>query len=282
MSASSNTTNYNLKELPFELVENPTQQNGGDNDAAHPASWNFHVDSGNKTAHLTLIANNDEACLSDLIPVAHQLCDIINRLAGQNEIENGAEISCKKGCASCCSYMVSLSSAEAFFLQKHILSLPAEKRKPILHSFLLAARKIAANRMPLVNIPAKNESQSLKSISRWYQKMNIKCPFMKENTCSQYHARPLVCREHLVTSSPKACCPSSGMLSSTVELPISTAELLMELSNLLELTRDEAIILPLAMVWCNSNAQRGVQKYPTALLAEQFIKAISAKTPAMA
>jgi Fe-S-cluster containining protein len=282
MQASSNTNNSFSIESPFVLVENTTEQNAGDSTAAHRASWNFEISLGNKTIPITLIANNDQACLSDLVPVAHQLCDIINRHTAENEIESGAPISCKKGCANCCSYMVSLSSAEAFYLQKHILSLPAEKRKPILHSFLKAVRKIAANKVPPVIKPAMDQAKSLMSISNWYQKMDIKCPFIKDNVCSQYHARPLVCREHLVTSSPKACNPSSGMFSDIIELPISTAEMLMEISNNVESTQDEAVILPLAMVWCNSNAQRGEQEYPTALLAEEFIKAISAKAPAMA
>ncbi|MCF7954161.1 MAG: YkgJ family cysteine cluster protein [Phycisphaerae bacterium] len=264
------------------LVENSTEQNAGTCDNAHRPSWNFDVSAGNKTISLTLLANHDEAYLSDLVPVTHQVCDTIIRLAADNETENGPEISCKKGCAQCCSYLVSLSSAEAFYLQKQILSLPGEKRKPILHSFLRAARKIAANKIPPVNTTGMDESQRLESISNWYQKLDIKCPFIVDNTCSQYNARPLVCREHMVTSPPRACRPFSGMFTSTVELPISTAETLMEISNNIESTTEEAILLPLAMVWCNSNAQRGEKKHPAALLAKQFIKAISQKTPAMA
>jgi len=282
MQASSNTKNSESMEMPFVLVENSTQLGASGNANAHKPSWNFAVGSPNKTISLTLLANNDEAFLSDLVPVAHQVCDTINRLAVDNETESGTEISCKKGCANCCSYLVSLSSAEAFYLQKHILSLPGEKRKSILHSFMRAARKIAANKIPPVNTQDMDESQRLESISNWYQKMKIKCPFIEDNTCSQYHARPLVCREHMVTSPPRACRPFSGMFTSTVELPISTAETLMEISNSTESTTDEAIILPLAMVWCNSNAKRGKKKYPTALLADQFINAISQNTPAIA
>lgn len=281
MQASKDSSNSNSI-LPFVLIENTNQQDEGQPDSAHRSDWNFEVAGHKKTTRLTLTANTDQARLSDLVPVAHQLCDIINRLAIEKETENGCEISCRKGCANCCSYMVSLSSAEAFYLQKHILSLPSEKRKPILHSFLRAARIIAANKIPPISNTAIDESESLKSISNWYQKMNIKCPFISENSCSQYDARPLVCREHLVTSPAKACQPTSEMLTNVVELPISTAETLMEISNRLESKENEAIILPLAMIWCNSNAHRGEQKYPTALLAQELIKAVSQKAPAMA
>jgi hypothetical protein len=282
MQASNDISIKNSNELPFVIVENLNQQDKGNITGAHLSSWDFEISAGNKNIALTLIANDYQAALSDLVPVAHRICDMINQHAVENETECGNGISCKKGCGSCCSYMVSLSSAEAFHLQKHILSLPGEKRKPILHSFLRAARKIAANKVPPILDTTIDESECLKAISSWYQKMEIKCPFIKENACSEYVARPLVCREHLVTSPPKCCIPNSRQLTEVVELPISTAETLMHISNRLEGIPDEAVILPLTMVWCTANAVRGEKTYPSRLLAEHFIEAISAKTPAMA
>lgn len=281
MQARSDIEQNSYGASPFELIENNSQPGGSNVDHAPSTSWNFEISAGNKTIALTLLANHDQASLSDLVPVVHQVCDIINGLTIENENENGKSISCQKGCASCCSYMVSLSSAEAFYLQKHILSLPGEKRRPILHSFLRAARKIAANKIPPIDETASGQSDCLEAISNWYQKLNIKCPFLKDNACSQYQARPLACREHLVTSNPKACLASSATLANIVELPISSAETLMHISNRVESTFEEAVILPLAMVWCNSNSHRGEQMYPSAVLAEHLINAVSTKIPVM-
>ena len=282
MQASGNTNRNNEKDSPFMLFEDSAEHGTDDTAAAHRPSWNFWVSNAGKTVRLTLIANHDRVCLSDIVPAAHRVCDIITRLAAEQLAESGKEISCKKGCAHCCSYMVSLSSAEAFYLQKHIHSLDAGTRRPIMHSFLRGARTIAANKIPPVNTPDMDESQRLESISDWYQKMNIKCPFIVDNECSQYDARPLVCREHMVTSPPAGCRPFSGMFTKTVELPFSTAEVLMEISNHVESTLDEAILLPLTMAWCNANTQRAQKKYPAALLAEKFIETVNAKTTAMA
>lgn len=281
MQANKNIEGNSLSDSPFVLVENTTQRDQNDRSCAQGLSWDFEIETPRKTLSLTLIANDDDAYLSDLVPVTHQLCDIINNLAIENESENGEEISCQKGCASCCSYMVSISSAEAFYLQKHILALPAEKRRSILHSFMRAARKIAAHKVPPVFESDASESECLKTISSWYQKMGIKCPFIKDNACSQYLARPLVCREHMVTSPARNCSPSLRMLTNIIQLPISTAETLMRISNKAESICDEAIVLPMALVWCNSNAERGEIKYQTTLLAELLIEAVSAKAPAM-
>ena len=282
MQASNDTIINDSNKLPFVLVEKSNQQDKGNVASAHQSSWDFEISTGNKKIALKLIVNNDKAVLSDLVPVAHQVCDMINRHAMENETESGNEISCQKGCANCCSYMVSLSSAEAFYMQKYIMSLPGERRKQIQHSFLRAARKIAANKVPPVLDETMDESECLKAISSWYQKMEIKCPFLSEKACSEYAARPLVCREHLVTSPMRYCLPSSPELTDVVELPISTAETLMHISNRLESTQDEAVVLPLAMVWCNTNAFRGEKTYKSSLLAEHFIEAISANIPAMA
>jgi Fe-S-cluster containining protein len=281
MQARNNIEHGSLSDNSFVLIENTNQQDAGITDYAHRPIWNFEVGTSSKTTSMTLIANHNEATLSDLVPIAHQVCDKINQLAIESEIEKGGGIACKKGCASCCSYMVSVSSAEAFYLQKQILLMSGERRRSILHSFLKAARMIAANKVPPTCNPKASESETLKAISKWYQKLNIKCPFLEDNACSEYNSRPLACREHLVTSPPKACYPSSGMLASSLELPISTAETLMHISNSVESTIDEAVVLPLAMVWCNSNTERAEKKYSTTLLAEQLINEVSIKTPAL-
>ncbi len=281
MQARINTELNSSCDLPFVLVENSNHQDKGSDDYMQQNRWDFEIGTANKTVPLTLIVNQYLATLSDLVPVTHQLCDLINNIGIDDENENGEAISCQKGCANCCSYMVSISSAEAFYLQNHILSLPVKQRRQILHSFSRAARKIAANKFSGSIDNPISEEQSLKEISNWYQKLEIKCPFLEDNACSQYRARPLACREHLVTSSPKACLPSSAMLTNIVDLPVSSAETLMHISNRVEATLDEAVILPLAMIWCNSNSHRGEQKYPAAVLAEQLINAVSTKIPAM-
>ena len=278
---ASNEKTKNLSESPFVLIEKDSQHNQVEFPHAQSQSWDFQIESGSKSVEFTIVANTEHAALSDLVPIAHKVCNRINDLATQDQAKSGKHISCKKGCASCCSYMVPLSSAEAFYLQKHILSLPHEKRRPILHSFLLAARKIAANKRPPTDTTGMDEKESLRAISQWYQSMRIKCPFIENNACSHYQVRPLACREFMVTSQPKACSPFAEEPTEVVHLPVSTAEVLMHISNRLEKKVDEAVLLPLAMVWCNANAERGEKKYPVENLAREFINAIST-TPAMA
>ena len=183
MQASNDTIISDSNEPPFVLVEKSNQQDKGNSTSTHQPSWDFEISTGNKKIALKLIVNNDKAALSDLVPVSQQICDMINRHATENESKKGNEISCQKGCANCCSYMVSLSSAEAFYMQKHIMKLPRGKRRHLQHSFLRAARKIAANKVPPYLDETMDESECLKSLANWYQKMEI----MPTNACQWFY-----------------------------------------------------------------------------------------------
>ncbi len=46
-----------------------------------------------------------------------------------------------------------------------------------------------------------------------YFALGIACPFLEAESCGIYEERPMICREHLVTT-PAACCsdPQSGLI----------------------------------------------------------------------
>jgi len=237
--------------------------------------YTFELNLHNKTIPFGLIAKDQPAKLTDLVKISHRICNILLDSVIDREVANCRDISCKKGCSRCCNYMVSLSSAEAFLLHNHILSLPTKERKSKFHAFLLAARKISANRIPVTDQSQISETEELQAISNWFNKLNLTCPFLENDACSIYEIRPLVCREHLVLSDPKGCNPLSNISQTIVDIPFSVAEAMMDFCNQIENTENEAVIMPLAMVWANANQDRMNKKYPAALLAEQFVNIIN-------
>lgn len=79
---------------------------------------------------------------------------------------------CKKGCTSCCHYPVSIREVEIKFIERE--------------SGVLRAK----------NVRGTEDYHGLP------------CPFLRNNSCSIYHARPFVCRRHItITKTAHWCHP---------------------------------------------------------------------------
>ena len=76
---------------------------------------------------------------------------------------------CEKGCSHCCHIPVSVSELEAEYIEKSLKI----KRKPF---------------------------------SAYDKTQDKPCPFLKNNGCSIYNARPFVCRRHLVLTKSAYWC----------------------------------------------------------------------------
>ena len=165
--------------------------------------------------------------------------------------------------------MIPLSSAEAFRLHEEILAMPRDRKRNAIRSMLLAARKILEYRVPKLATKRHAEepqTRDLQKISEWFNSLHLACPFLTANVCRIYVNRPIACREHMVTGNPSGCKITPNKATSIIEMPISIAEVLNEVSNRLEETESEAIILPVAIVWCNDNTARAEKTYPAEIM----------------
>ena len=219
------------------------------------------------------------AKLSDLVPMAHSLCEKLTKAAVEDLHGRGDKIACRKGCTHCCRYLAPVSAAEAFYITDRICAMPAQRRRTILRSSLLSAGYIMDNKENLtVGESTKGESghSRLENISNWYSELNLSCPFLVNKVCTIYKHRPLVCREHMVTGAASACEAGSPDEPQKVVLPVSVAEALAKVCSTLSGKISEAIILPLMSAWCDSNRGLAEQTRPAELLVEHFIKALKA------
>ncbi len=248
------------------------------NTADHRNAIDFDVELGNQSLSFTMSYADRYAKLSDLVPAARQLCNEIVDAAAQNETDQGQKIKCGKGCSNCCNYLVSLSSAEAFRINDEIFAMPVQKRHSFIHSMVNSTRHIINNTLPQ-ELPGDepslaSEEDRMLNISAWYGNLSLSCPFLIDRSCSIYDIRPLVCREHMVTTNPSACNFTSPAMPRIVDLPISIANVLMYTSDQLEGTMQEAVILPLTTFWTEENRDRAKRTWPAETLARTFIEII--------
>jgi hypothetical protein len=109
-------------------------------------------------------------------------------------------LDCKAGCAWCCSFSVDLRPVEAFNILQRIENTFNNDEKQQLRSEMSANSAILSG---------------LDDLQRMRQ--TIKCPFLVENQCSIYEARPQTCRNYHATNS--AGCQQSYEEPNNLEIP---------------------------------------------------------------
>ena len=115
----------------------------------------------------------------------------------------------------------------------------------------------------------------LNLVSNWYTSLKLRCPFLYDHACSIYGQRPLACREHFVKGSVRACRGQRGV-AEVLEMPVQLPNVLGQLASELEGTGVEAVILPLALVWCQENPERAERSWPAEMMVKRFVEIVEA------
>jgi hypothetical protein len=94
------------------------------------------------------------------------------------------------------------------------------------------------------------------TVSRRYFEARIPCPFLEDERCSVYADRPLVCREHAVTT-PPALCDTLGSEARGLARPLDVTQALVEIAETVtDVAPARAIPLPLSLEWAAVNGGR--------------------------
>ncbi|ENQ7794650.1 YkgJ family cysteine cluster protein [Pseudomonas aeruginosa] len=96
---------------------------------------------------------------------------------------------CRKGCSSCCHFAVTVSEVEVQYIETH------------------------------------TKYKRLKQVLPTDDYHGQACPFLKNNSCSIYSARPFVCRRHhSLAPSPEWCAPEKSFAGEFPQLKSSELE----------------------------------------------------------
>ena len=214
--------------------------------------------------------------ITAIVPVTRRLGEEAMQLEELQAREAGRSISCRMGCAACCRMMVPVSPPEAFALRDYLEQLPADRRDPIMsrlaqttaslkeQGLLERLQEIADASMPL-------SDEELDPVNRAYYALRLPCPFLENEMCSIYEARPAACRELLVTSPAELC-------SNIVDNPVQPLPVPVRIGTVLGLawaslteTSPRLIPLPLALDWAEQHQAESIRTWTGSTLIDQML-----------
>src|SRR5262245_5525736 len=163
----------------------------------------LHTPAGRLTTALDVPAGF--VPVTAIVPVARRLGEEATNLEVQRVRERGESISCRIGCAACCRMLVPLSPPEALALRDYVNQLPGERRSLVLDRVKESQRRLySAGLLERLQAVADADvaipDEELEPLNQAYYALRLPCPFLENEMCSIYEARPAACRELLVTS----------------------------------------------------------------------------------
>jgi Fe-S-cluster containining protein len=240
----------------------------------------FEIDIIGRPTRFSICVAQKKARLSDITPLARMLSTKLAIMILDKLHSNGEFVPCRKGCSTCCNYLIPLSVPEAFRIVEEVLAMSTLQGRVISQSFLDTA-KIILNEKPKIfevneSAEASDQTQVI-ALSKWYASLKLACPFLSNNLCTSYEHRPLACREYIVTGSALLCNNEWSDESQTVQIPISILDCLGQLAAELEQSDIEAVMLPFALPWVQENLERGERTWPAVTMVECFGEILQAR-----
>jgi Fe-S-cluster containining protein len=220
-----------------------------------------------REVHYTVTVPAREARLADLVPPARRLSSRIAETVAEALADEGRTVPCSKGCAACCAYLIPLSVPESICLAEEVTRLPRAERDRVLAGFETACEALGR----VTSWRPGRDAESFPSLSRRFASAGLSCPLLTaEGCCSTYAARPVACREHLVTGASSQCGQPGG--GRAVEMPASVFEALARVSAEAEGRPLEVVPMPSTVEWWSLNALRARQTWPAEALFGRFVE----------
>ena len=172
--------------------------------------------------------------------------------------------------------LVPLSAPEAFALQEYVKQLPADRQTQLLNRLQETTDRLTQaglwNRMrDIAEASRQVPDEELDPINQSYYALRIACPYLENELCSIYEARPAACRELLVTSPAELC-------QDLVQNPVTPLPISMRMSSILGLTwgaltnsPPRLIPLPMALEWAERHEAESQQTWPGSSLLDQVL-----------
>jgi len=214
--------------------------------------------------------------ITSIVSATRRLGEEAAQLEVQQAIEAGRTISCRMGCAACCRMLVPLSAPEAFALRDYVEQLPIDRRTHLLNRISDTKDRLTREGLwdrfnDVAEATRLLPDEELDPINQSYYALRIPCPYLENEMCSIYEARPSACRELLVTSPAKLC-------QDMVQNPVTPLPVSMRISSILGLvwgtltnSPPRLIPLPMALEWAERHEEESRRTWPGSSLFDQVL-----------
>ena len=189
------------------------------------ADIRVHLETPGWAIAVGLTVPREPASLELWLPFLQALASEVSRQAGESAAAARRPVSCAKGCGACCRQLVAISLVEARALARLVATMPQPRRDQIRQRFAAALARLFESGVatrdyadPAPEFPLAETPQQ-RLAAAWFS-LQIACPFLEDESCSIYAERPLVCREHQVTSAAAACSRLFREPVDRIELPL--------------------------------------------------------------
>jgi Fe-S-cluster containining protein len=106
--------------------------------------------------------------------------------------------SCKNNCSGCCKYPIWATEVEYKYIMNWVATHLTNETTVLINDNLKKWNE-EIGQLALSYKPGDKQK------SNEYTRKNVKCPFLIDNSCSIYEARPVVCRTYFSYGNPKNC-----------------------------------------------------------------------------
>ena len=168
-----------------------------------------------------------------MLPVFQKMTNSFVEMSAMAAGVRGETVSCRAGCGACCRQPVPISELEVYNIAEVVDEMPEPRRSEIRQRFEAAAdhfRKIGwFDRMKAIGDLTLTETKAtvaseINKAGVDYFREGVACPFLENESCSIHEARPLSCREYLVTSPATNCSQPTADNIKMVELLIKPSQ----------------------------------------------------------
>lgn len=183
--------------------------------------------------------------VDDVVVAAQGIGEALVSRAIEGASREGSPVRCAPACDACCHHAAPVSPLEARTLARAVRAMPVADREAF--EARLATVLSEAESRGLVELARRAAMGEDVPLSEAWRRAHLPCPFLVDRACVAYAARPLVCREYMVSSPPEACSGDDPRRIRRVVASPSVAARLQALSASLFPEEPPRDVLPLAV-----------------------------------
>ena len=186
----------------------------------------------------------------------------------------GSSITCRAGCAHCCRQLVPLSAPEAFHLAAVVDARADAKEIGARFSALHDALERSWIGYALRHRLAEDDRRATELAVGWHR-LGYACPLLVDERCSSYDARPIVCREYLVTTPVEGCARPGTAPLRRVPIALRLSDALAAVASArLGPAFGATVPLPSALAFAAAHVDEGARTFATDALIADVIAAL--------